>query len=341
MVKEGLQSQPLLLYGFPGLYIRAQMNIQTRIFIFLSALLTTFNPVFAQDGSPTGSTGQDNGVFATQGDVVLTQDELDAAFMGIPVANRLAFIRDGEKVERFVKSLLRNKLIAADAQQAGFDQGPMVRKRLQLAADKELAETWIVNLVENAPDADYEAMALEHYLANPDEYRTPEMVDVSHILIGSDSRSEQDALEIASKLTEDLQADPSQFDAFVLEYSEDPAKKSNGGRYPGVQRGQMVKPFEAAAFSLEEPGQISDPVKTNYGYHIIRLNKKMLPELLPFDQLKEGLMQQAKEKYLSDLRLRYIRELTAAPIDVPESAVEAMVKRWFGEELELAPEFPE
>jgi peptidyl-prolyl cis-trans isomerase C len=317
------------------------MNIQTRILIFLSLLLTILNPVFAQDASPAGPTGQDNGVFATQGGVVLTQDELDAAFMGIPVANRLAFIRDGEKVEKFVKSLLRNKLIAVDAQQAGFDQGPMVRNRLQLATEKELAETWIVNLVENAPDADYEAMALEHYLANPEEYRTPEMVDVSHILIRSDSRSEQEALEIASKLRKDLRADPSQFDAFVVEYSEDPAKQSNGGRYPGVQRGQMVKPFEATAFLLEEPGQISEPVQTNYGYHIIRLNKVMAPELVPFPQLKQGLMQQAKEKYLSDFRLRYIKEQTAAPIDVPKSAVEAMVKRWFGEELELAPEFPE
>lgn len=317
------------------------MNIQTRILIVLSASLITVHPASAQDAPATGLPGQNSEVFATQGGAVLTQDELDAAFMGIPYENRLAFIRDGDKVEKLVTSLLRNKLIAADAARSGFDQDPIVKKRLQLATEKELAEAWVVNQIENAPDADYEAMAREHYLANPDDYMTPEMVDVSHILIQSERRSEQEALEIASKLREDLRADPSQFDAFVLEYSEDPAKQSNGGRYPGVRHGQMVKPFEETAFSLAETGAISEPVQTAYGYHIIRLNRVMPPELLPFDQLKQGLMQQAKEQHLAEFRLRYIKEQVAEPIDISEGAVDAMVKRYFGDELELAPAFPE
>jgi peptidyl-prolyl cis-trans isomerase C len=317
------------------------MIIQTRIFIFLAASLITLHPVFAQDALTTGQAEQNSKIFATQGGAVLTQDEIDAAFMGIPYESRLAFIRDGAKVDSLVKSLLRNKLIAADAADADFDQDPIVQKRLQLAAEKELAEAWVVNLMENAPDADYEAMAREHYLANPDEYMTPEMVDVSHILIQSENRSEQEALEIVSRLREDLRVDPSQFDTFILEYSEDPAKQSNGGRYPGIQRGQMVKPFEDAAFLLGEPGAISEPVKTAYGYHIIRLNRAMSPTLVPYEKLEQGLMQQAKEQHLADFRSGYIRKRTAEPIDISESAVEAMVRRYFGDELELAPEFPE
>jgi len=78
------------------------MNIQTRTLIFLSALLTTFNPVVAQDTPTTGQPAPGSEIFASQDGVVLTQDELDAALMGIPVANRLAFIRDGAKVEQFV-----------------------------------------------------------------------------------------------------------------------------------------------------------------------------------------------------------------------------------------------
>lgn len=285
--------------------------------------------------------GKDDLVFATQGEAVLTQDELDAAFMGIPYEHRLLFIRDGAKVEALVKSLLRNKLIAADAKRSGFDQNPMMLKRLQLAAEKELAEAWVVDLLDNAPEADYEAMAREHYLANPDDYMTPDAIDVSHILIQSESRSDQEALEIASQLREDLRDDPASFDEFVVEFSDDPAKQTNGGRYPRVQRGQMVKPFEDAAFSLGEVGAISEPVKTAYGYHIIRLNRAFPPALVPFDQIREQLMQQAKEQHLADVRRRYIREQVAEPIDIADGALEAMVKRYFGEELELAPAFPE
>jgi len=103
----------------------------------------------------------------------------------------------------------------------------------------------------------------------------------------------------------------------------------------------MVKPFEEVAFSLGETGAISEPVETNYGYHIIRLNRAMPPELVAYDRVQQGLMQKAREKYLSDYRLRYIRGQVAEPIDIKQDAVEVMVKRYFGEELELAPNFPE
>jgi len=311
-----------------------------RLRLILSATFLVGCPVFAQQPTAT-ALSENNEVFATQGEAVLTQEELDAAFMGIPREHRLLFIRDGDKVETLVKSLLRNKLIAADARESGFDQDPVVKRRLQLAAEKELAEAWVVDLLDKTPEADYEALAREHYLANPDDYMTPEAIDVSHILIQSESRPEEDALEIAQQLRNGLREDPGRFDEFVTEFSDDPAKSSNGGRYPRMQRGQMVKPFEQAAFALAEAGDISEPVKTAYGYHIIRLNRVLPPELVPFDQIREPLMQQAKEQYLSEVRLRYIKEQVAEPIDIADGAVEAMVKRYFGDDLENAPELPE
>ncbi len=133
-------------------------------------------------------------------------------------------------------------------------------------------------------------------------------------------------------------ADPSLYDSMVAEYSEDPSKTANGGRYPQVYRDDMVKPFEEVAFALKEPGQISAPVKTDYGYHIIRLNEYFPPAVQPFEDIKEQAIEQARKEYLDEYRKNYLRKVLSNPIVLPDGAAEEMAKRYFGENLELAPE---
>jgi peptidyl-prolyl cis-trans isomerase C len=283
----------------------------------------------------------DDSPFAIQGDQAITQADMDAAFAEIPEVHRYAFIRDGERVNLLVQKLLRARQIAADARAEGFDQDPLVRDRLALKQEEELARMWIAQVVENAPEADYEAMAEEYYLANPEQFLSEERLDVSHILVSTETRPDEAALELVSELEIRLAEDPAQFDDLVMEYSEDPAKATNAGRYPEMQKGQMVAPFEEAAFALERPGQISAPVQTAYGYHIIRLNRRIEPGPLPFDVVKEQLVENVREKHQADYRQRYIVETTTGTIEIPEGAVETMLKRYFGEDLELAPTFEE
>jgi parvulin-like peptidyl-prolyl isomerase len=212
---------------------------------------------------------------------------------------------------------------------------------MQMAGEKELAEAWIVQVMENAPEADYEALAHEFYLANPDGFMTPEFVDVTHILISAESRSREEAMALADSLRAQLIEDPALFDDFVDEYSEDPSKGMNQGNFPSMQRGEMVKPFEDASFAMETEGEISEPVETAYGYHIIRFNKRYPPRLKKYEDVKADAMTMARKGYLEDYRTRYIRKLVDAPIELPDGAVEAMAKRHFGENLELAPAYQE
>lgn len=300
-----------------------------RLFFLVCLLLLAFIPVAHSEEN----------VFARQGDVILTQEELDAAFARIPKEHRLPYIRDGEKVEQLVASLLRTKQVAKAAIDSGFDDNPLVADRMALAAEKELAEAWVENVVENAPQADYKAMAYENYLAHPESFQVPDRVNVSHILIQSNNRSDEDALELATQLKERLTVDPGLFDELINEYSEDPAKVNNNGTYPSVQRGQMVAPFEEVAFAMTEPGQISDPVKTDYGYHIIRLNEKIPPSTIPFEQIEDRAVAEMMKVHLDKYRNTYVLDLTSKPISIPEGAVETMIKRHFGENLELSPDY--
>ncbi len=101
---------------------------------------------------------------------MLTQAEIDAAFSKIPEEFRLTFIRDGEKVEALVRNLLMSKTLAEEARKAGYDKETLVELRLGLAAESELATEWLADVVANAPPVDYELIARENYLLNPEAW---------------------------------------------------------------------------------------------------------------------------------------------------------------------------
>jgi parvulin-like peptidyl-prolyl isomerase len=308
------------------------------------ALISNFSFIAALGADETVQVKQEVDpaqIIAYQGDVFLTQDAIDAAFNKIPEKDRLRFIRDGEMVDRLIKSLLHRLVIAANATSAGFEQNPVAAQRMALAAQKELAEAWIQKVMEDAPAADYETLAYEDYLANPEAYRSAEKLDVSHILLTTDERSAQEAEMLAMTLRGQLAEDPLAFDALVMEYSDDPAKAANAGRYPEMSKGQMVAPFERTAFALEQDGEISQPVKTQYGYHIIRLNRRYGNVVPEYNEVKSDAIARVKAKYLENYRQNFLRKLLSDPIVIPEAAVEIMAKRHFGENLELAPDYQE
>ena len=278
-------------------------------------------------------------VLAYKGGVTVTQLEIDAVFNKLPKGERLLFIRDGAKVDQLINSLLQRKLVSREAVAAGYDQDPLIAARLELERQKELADAWLQKVMADAPPADFEALAHEQYLANPDAWRSEEVLDVSHILLGTENRGEAEARELAASLREQLEADPTRFDAFVMEYSDDPIKENNGGRYADMRRGMMVKSFEKAAFALDQPGQISQPVKTEYGYHIIRLNARTGDELQDYSAVKEQAVARAEQRYLDSYRQNYLIKILSGPVVIPDGAVEIMAKRHFGENLELAPDF--
>jgi peptidyl-prolyl cis-trans isomerase C len=315
------------------------MNI--RILILFSLLTFSFSAVMADSHETSRELGQSQAPLAKQGGVVLTQAEIDAAFSKIPPEQRLPFIRMGDKVELLVRNLLRNKILAEEARKAGYDQQALVSLRLALATENELATEWIDKVVDDAPPVDYETIAYEHYLVDPEAWKTEDQIDVSHILISSESRPPEAAEHLALTLWDELKLEPDRFDSMVEEYSDDPSKGANGGRFPQVKRNDMVKPFEEAAFAMESPGDISPPVETAYGYHIIRLNRKMPGTISPFEEIKAIAMQQAREKYLADYKTRYLRKVLSDPLVLPDGATEEMAKRYFGEDLELAPVFSE
>ncbi len=129
----------------------------------------------------------------------------------------------------------------------------------------------------------------EYFDKNMQEFETEEQVEVNHILV----ETEDTAAEVKSKLD-----DGADFAELAKEYSTDESTKDFGGALGAVKRGEMVTEFEKAAFSLQEGG-ISQPVNTEYGYHIIQVKGKIEAQEANFERSKEEI-----EKILLNNRLQ-------------------------------------
>lgn len=136
------------------------------------------------------------------------------------------------------------------------------------------------------PEADLK----KQYEANIQQYEVPDQVHVQHILLKTVGQT--DALvEETKKKAEDVlkQAKKgAKFDELAKKYSEDPGSKDKGGDLGWIRKGQTVPEFEKEAFSLA-PGQISDLVRTQYGFHIIKVLEKQTAHTKPFEEVKDSI----------------------------------------------------
>lgn len=277
--------------------------------------------------------GTEEHILATRGQGILTQEQFDAHADRLPAASRKQILRDKSKLKDILDQLLLSNQLAEEAIKAGFDQDPVVQARMELAAREELARAWLVHTVDEQSDADFNLMARESWQLNKDKYMTKPTVDVTHILISNAERTNEDALELAEQLAARIQADPSLFDEMVLEYSEDPSVVTNNGRFTGVEQGQMVKAFEDEAFSLPVGG-ISAPVKTVYGYHLIRVDAKEAARQRTFEEVEPGLVKRMRRDLAERVERAYLSGFYTDGVEMSEEAIGEMIERQFFSDTE-------
>jgi peptidyl-prolyl cis-trans isomerase C len=177
-----------------------------------------------------------------------------------------------------------------------------------MSADK-LVESEIAGKVAVKPEA-----VTDFYQKNQDKFQQGPRVHASHILIGipqnADAATKQQAKAKADGLLKDLKAGKD-FAAAAKENSQDPGSAPNGGDLGYFEQGQMVPPFEQAAFALK-PGEVSEVVETQFGYHIIKVAEKQESRVVPLEeakgQIEEYLTQQNRhaqtELFVNALRAK-------------------------------------
>ena len=179
--------------------------------------------------------------------------------------------------------LVSMHLFALKGAEEKLDQTPEFKAALETFRNQSLARAAIDASLKDVTASDEDAK--KFYDEHPDQFTQPERVHVRHILISDDVTS-ADAI---AKVQADLRAGAS-FDEVAKSRSLCPSA-AQGGDLGEVSKGQMVPEFEAAAFALKNPGDLSEPVKTRFGWHIIRLEGRTPSSLEPFDNVKPQLLQ--------------------------------------------------
>jgi peptidyl-prolyl cis-trans isomerase SurA len=148
-----------------------------------------------------------------------------------------------------------------------------------------------------------------HIIQVQDRQPNPGQVRVSHILVrfdAVDKIQEENARRKISDIYAEIQKENTIWEDIVKTFSEDPATSQRGGLLPWFGVGSMIPEFEMAAFSLTEIGEVSPPLKTQYGYHILRLEEKKPIEL--FEEMEETI----RSKILRDSRSGMIQSQVVA-----------------------------
>lgn len=291
-----------------------------RMYGILPMLLLAASPAVADDAGDE--------VLASRGKAEVTHREFDARMAEIPEADRAPFLRDAERMQKAVADMLLREQLAEEAREAGFDESALVQERMHLAAQNELARAWLEHYIDSQAQPDIEALAREHYMLNPHEFMSEPQVDVSHILISQEVRSTEEAKALAEDVLAQVRAAPESFDELILQYSDDPSAAQNQGHFKGVKRGDMVKPFEDAAFAME-PGQIDGPVYTVYGYHIMRLDAAHPPRVLAFEEVRGRLEKKVLKEHRDRIRNDYLNQLANQEVHMTTEEVRRMLSRYF------------
>jgi peptidyl-prolyl cis-trans isomerase C len=247
-----------------------------------------------------------NRVIATIGDEKMTAAQFDSIVEGLPQQYQ-AQVR-GPAKRQFMDQLIMIKVLANQAKVMHVDEQPATKQQIEFAKQNILANMAGKAMVENVKvDND----ALHKYY---DEHKSDfQSVSAHHVLIrfkgspvplkdGQKDLTEEEALAKAKDLINGLKTG-ADFAVIAKAESADVGSAAQGGDLGAAfKRGQMVKPFEDAAFSLP-PGQISDPVKTQFGYHIIRVDKvetKSFEEARP--EMEAKLKPELAKKQIDDLK---------------------------------------
>ncbi|WP_245895372.1 peptidylprolyl isomerase [Devosia submarina] len=280
---------------------------------------TAMAPAFAQDAAPAAPAAEAPAAApapVTPETVVATVDgqtitEADLSFAAEDLTQELSQMPPEQRKPFLLRVLIDMKVMASAGREAGMGETPLFKQRLAYLEDRALrrayfAEAIASGVTEQAVRAEYDKFVAD--------FQPAEEIRASHILVPT----EDEAKAVKSEL--DGGAD---FATLAKEKSIDPGA-ANGGDLGFFGKGMMVAPFETAAYALTDVGQVSEPVQSQFGWHVIRLEEKRQSSAPAFEQVAGQLQQQLLMKTFDDTVAKL---MDGVEIDIPDAALANAVQQ--------------
>lgn len=288
-------------------------------FLYFTSLLASMSLFFFgcdQIKQFTGSSS-DSPVIAKIDSAKITQDDFVKEISRVPEWARSQF-RDEEGKKKFLEELIKRQLIYLEAKKMKLHKNKEYMEKVEEFEKMTLVALILKKEVEEKSAVD-DAEVKAFFEQNSDKFTIGTKIRASHILV----KTEKEAKDILSKIEKG-----ESFSELAKALSNDPASAQKGGDLGYFERGRMVPEFEQAALSLK-PGEISKPVKTRFGYHVIKLVDIKKGEPANFEQSKESIRRQLISEKRKNLFDAYVEKLEGkAKITKNEAEIAAITLPW-------------
>ena len=203
--------------------------------------------------------------------------ELDVSLAEAEIGNDLGSIAPEQRRRVLVEYLIENHLFAQAAEGEKLGSGPAFDERMKYWQRRALRDAYFDKSVKMAVN---EAEAKKLYDSQMTAAKPQEEMRARHILVETEAKAKE---------VFELIAHGEDFARMAKQHSKDPGSKEEGGDLGYFTRGQMVLVFEESALKLKK-GEVSQPVQSQFGWHIIKLEDKRQRGAPPFDQIKDRIM---------------------------------------------------
>ncbi|KKB78354.1 hypothetical protein VW35_12025 [Devosia soli] len=238
----------------------------------------------------------------TEGDLSFAAEDLSQDLAQMPPEQRRAFL---------LRVLIDMKVMAGAAKQAGMDQTPIFAQRLKYLEERALRRAYFADAIANQVTEEAVRAEYDTYVA---QFQPQEEVHARHILV----KTKEEADAIKAEL--DAGGD---FEAIAKEKSIDPGSGANGGDLGFFSKGMMVPEFETAAFALANPGDVSAPVESQFGWHIIKLEEKRESQPPAFEQVAPQIQQQVLMRVFNE---KVEQLMSGVTVDVTDPELKAAME---------------
>jgi peptidyl-prolyl cis-trans isomerase C len=283
--------------------MRISSPLLSRASVLALALALTA-PAYAQAPAPATRAPAAK-VVATVDGAAIT--EADIAVASDDPALSLPGVGEAQKRDLLIGYLIDLKLGARAAEAAKVGEGPEFARRVAYVRDKLMLDEFLEREVKKAVTPEAARKLYEETVKN---LKPEAEVRARHILV--EAEDEAKAILARLKAGED-------FVKVAGEASKDPGSKTDGGDLGFFAKDRMVEPFAEAAFKLE-PGQLSEPVKSQFGWHVIRLEEKRTKPVPAFEEMKEQVDTYLTRKAQQDFVLALREKAKIERLDAPKPA---------------------
>lgn len=248
------------------------------------------------------------------GDLQVSAEEFALAIEHILPAGQQENMRtDPKNPINFLSDYFVFKQMAQAAERKGLDKSPALQIQLDYHRAQLLTQALMEEYLAGVKIPNLTALAQEAYLVDKKSFSYPAQVHAAHILIAVNAAQDDTAAKAkADKIYAQVQKDSKRFAELAKASSDDPSAQDNSGDLGFFTRDAMVEPFADAAFSMKK-GQISKPIKTNFGYHIIQVLDTKPAGVQSFAEVKDELIAEQERKFIAAKRVEFVDTFRAHP----------------------------